>query len=75
MVSEEHQLTKSEKAVSAIPADDELLDVIVVGASQAGLAMAWHLARQQLRFAVPEAGPRARAHLARYWSSAAATPV
>ena len=33
------------------------LDAIVVGGSQAGLAMAWHLARQGLRFAVLEAGP------------------
>jgi putative flavoprotein involved in K+ transport len=37
-------------------AGDGLLDVIVVGGSQAGLAMAWHLARHQLRFAVLEAG-------------------
>ena len=38
-------------------ADDGLLDVVVVGGSQAGLAMAWHLARQRLRFVVLEAGP------------------
>jgi putative flavoprotein involved in K+ transport len=37
--------------------DDELLDVVVIGGGQAGLAMAWHLARQHLRFAVLEAGP------------------
>jgi cation diffusion facilitator CzcD-associated flavoprotein CzcO len=37
--------------------DDELLDVVVIGGSQAGLAMAWHLARQHLRFVVLEAGP------------------
>ncbi len=43
--------------MSAILAGDEPLDVIVVGGSQAGLAMAWHLARQQLRFVVLEAGP------------------
>ncbi len=36
---------------------DRLLDVVVVGGSQAGLAMAWHLAQQGLRFMVLEAGP------------------
>ena len=45
------------EAKQAHGADDGLLDVIVVGGSQAGLAMAWHLARHQLRFAVLEAGP------------------
>ena len=38
-------------------ASDELQDVVVIGGSQAGLAMAWHLARQHLRFVVLEAGP------------------
>ena len=37
--------------------DDELLDVIAVGGSQAGLAIAWHLAREGLRFVVLEAAP------------------
>jgi putative flavoprotein involved in K+ transport len=35
----------------------QLLDVVVIGGSQAGLAMAWHLARQGLSFVVLEAGP------------------
>ena len=36
---------------------DEVLDAAVIGASQAGLAMAWHLARHHLRSEVLEAGP------------------
>jgi putative flavoprotein involved in K+ transport len=36
---------------------DRALDVLVVGGSQAGLAIAWHLARQGLRYAVLEADP------------------
>src|SRR3989440_1401746 len=36
---------------------DEMLDVVVVGGSQAGLAMGWHLAQQDLRFVVLEAAP------------------
>ncbi len=39
------------------PAGSRLLDAVVVGGSQAGLAMAWHLAQQGLRFMVLEAGP------------------
>ena len=31
--------------------------MVVIGGSQAGLAMAWHLAQRHLRFAVLEAGP------------------
>jgi putative flavoprotein involved in K+ transport len=36
---------------------DRLLDVVVVGGSQSGLAMAWHLTQLGLRFVVLEAGP------------------
>jgi putative flavoprotein involved in K+ transport len=35
----------------------DLLDVVVVGGGQAGLAMAWHLAQRHLRFVVLEATP------------------
>jgi putative flavoprotein involved in K+ transport len=40
-----------------VPAGGEVLDVVVVGGSQAGLAMAWHLTRQGRRFVVLEAAP------------------
>jgi putative flavoprotein involved in K+ transport len=39
------------------PAGDQRLDVVVVGGSQAGLAMAWQLAQQGLQFVVLEAAP------------------
>jgi putative flavoprotein involved in K+ transport len=39
------------------PTREGLLDVVVVGGGQAGLAMAWHLRRQGMRFQVLEAGP------------------
>ena len=43
--------------MTANGANDGLLDVAVIGGSQAGLAMAWHLTRRGLRFVVLEAGP------------------
>jgi putative flavoprotein involved in K+ transport len=39
------------------PAPEAVLDVVVVGGGQAGLAMAWHLRRRGMRFVVLEAGP------------------
>jgi putative flavoprotein involved in K+ transport len=48
---------REEDLAGAGGASDELQDVIVIGGSQAGLAMAWYLARQHLRFVVLEAGP------------------
>jgi putative flavoprotein involved in K+ transport len=44
---------------------DELLDVVVVGGSQAGLAIAWHLAKQNLRIVVLDAAPE----IGHTWSS------
>ncbi len=35
---------REEDLAGAGGASDELLDVVVIGGSQAGLAMAWHLA-------------------------------
>jgi putative flavoprotein involved in K+ transport len=50
-------MTAPQDEVTREPADDRLVDVVVVGGSQAGLAMAWHLQRQGLNFVVLEAGP------------------
>ena len=45
------------EATNTSRASDELLDVVVIGGSQAGLATAWQLARRNLRFVVLDAGP------------------
>ena len=45
------------EAANTNRASDELLDVAVIGGSQAGLATAWQLARRNLRFVVLDAGP------------------
>ena len=50
-------MTAPQDEVTRDPADDRLLDVVVVGGSQSGLAMAWHLQRQGLDFVVLEAAP------------------
>jgi putative flavoprotein involved in K+ transport len=49
--------TRKEQMTDENGIRDELLDVVVVGGSQAGLAIAWHLAKQNLRFVVLEAAP------------------
>jgi putative flavoprotein involved in K+ transport len=49
-------MTTHHQAEMKETAGGRLLDVVVVGGSQAGLAMAWHLAQQGLRFVVLEAG-------------------
>ena len=48
---------EKEDATAANGTLDGLLDVAVIGGSQAGLAMAWHLAHERLRFVVLEAAP------------------
>ena len=48
---------KTGRAMDANGTTDGPLDVAVIGGGQAGLAMAWHLGRQRLRFVVLEAGP------------------
>jgi putative flavoprotein involved in K+ transport len=37
--------------------DPDALDVLVIGAGQAGLAIGWHLAQQQRRFVIVDAAP------------------
>ena len=49
---------RDQEAAGASRTSGDLLDVIVIGGGQAGLAMAWHLTRHELRFLVLEAGPR-----------------
>jgi putative flavoprotein involved in K+ transport len=51
------QEKEGEEAMTANGTNKGLLDVVVVGGSQAGLAMAWHLTRRGVRFVVLEAGP------------------
>jgi len=50
-------MTAPQDEVTQDQGGDRLLEVVVVGGSQAGLAMAWHLQRHGLDFVVLEAGP------------------
>ena len=50
-------MTKPQHAASQDTAPTGLLDVVVIGGGQAGLAMAWNLTRRGMRFVVLEAGP------------------
>jgi putative flavoprotein involved in K+ transport len=50
-------MTGSNAETQKDPEGDQQLDVVVVGGSQAGLAMAWHLAHRGRRFVVLEAAP------------------
>ena len=51
------------------PGSDERLDVIVIGAGQAGLAAAWHLAQRGLRFVVLEAADQLGSSWRGRWDS------
>ena len=50
-------MTNPQHAASPDTAPAGLVDVVVIGGGQAGLAMAWHLTRRGMRFVVLEAGP------------------
>jgi putative flavoprotein involved in K+ transport len=49
-------MTSQQHAASQGTTPAGLLDVVVIGGGQAGLAMAWHLTRRGMRFVVLEAG-------------------
>ncbi|MFT3914105.1 MAG: NAD(P)-binding domain-containing protein [Anaeromyxobacteraceae bacterium] len=57
----------TDRRPAAAPA--EVLDVVVVGAGQAGLAVGHHLARQGLRFAILEGGARVGDSWRNRWDS------
>ena len=48
---------RKEETMTGNEPRDEVLDVVVIGGSQAGLAMAWYLTQHHLRFVVLEASP------------------
>jgi putative flavoprotein involved in K+ transport len=50
-------MTNPQHSASQDTVPTGLLDVVVIGGGQAGLAMAWHLTRRGMRFVVLEAGP------------------
>lgn len=51
------------------PGPDQVLDVIVIGAGQAGLAVAWHLAQRGLRFLVLQAADQLGSSWRGRWDS------
>jgi putative flavoprotein involved in K+ transport len=62
-------MTASHGAASLQPQSGALLDVVVIGGGQAGLAMAWHLEQQALRFVVLDAGTEVGHVWRRRWDS------
>src|SRR5919206_962406 len=63
--------TETHRMRPSVPAGDppERLDVVVVGAGQAGLAIGHHLARSGRRFAILEAGPSVGTAWRERWDS------
>jgi putative flavoprotein involved in K+ transport len=51
-------MTNPQRPASQDTAPTGLLDVLVIGGGQAGLAMAWHLTQRGMQFVVLEAGPQ-----------------
>ena len=62
-------MTAPQDPASLQPDGGTLLDAVVIGGGQAGLAMAWHLAQQGLRFVVLDAGPEVGHVWRRRWDS------
>ena len=56
-------------AAAVSGAGDEVLDAVVIGGSQAGLATAWHLAQHHLRFVVLDAAPELGDNWRSRWDS------
>src|SRR4249919_2850405 len=54
---------------SSGPGPDQVFDVIVIGAGQAGLAVAWHLAQRGMRFLVLEAADQLGSSWRGRWDS------
>ena len=62
-------MTGPRSAGVSSPSSDHPLDVVIIGASQSGLAMGWHLARQGLQFLILDAAEEVGATWRSRWDS------